>query len=169
MAEKQIKIQLGFNAEVEQAIQKIQKLSNTLDSIANTKVSISGGNLEAATKAAKVLNQEILKATNAETGKLDFSKLQTSLKSSGQDLNQLTNQLLAMGPKGQQAFNQVASAIATAELRTKKMNGTLAKFGTTLMNTVRWQASTALINAFTGTVQSAIGYIEDLDSQMLDP
>jgi hypothetical protein len=40
-------------------------------------------------------------ATNVNTGKIDFSALQASLKSANTDLTTLTNNLLAMGPKGQ--------------------------------------------------------------------
>jgi hypothetical protein len=43
-----------------------------------------------------------------------------------------------MGPKGQQAFSQVANAVAHAELSTRKANKALESFGVTLMNTIKW-------------------------------
>jgi hypothetical protein len=51
-------------------------------------------------QSAQLLSQHLTAATNVNTGKLDFTKLQTSLKASNTDLTTLTNNLLAMGPKG---------------------------------------------------------------------
>jgi hypothetical protein len=85
-----------------------------------------------------MLNEHLQKATNATTGKLDFSKLQASLKGANTDLVTLSNNLLAVGPQGQKAFSQVANAVAHSELSIRKTNKALHNFGTTLMNTIKW-------------------------------
>jgi hypothetical protein len=73
-------------------------LQTSLTNISNTKISVQGGNIDAAVQSAKMLNEHLQKATNATTGKLDFSKLQTSLKGANTDLVTLSNSLLAVGP-----------------------------------------------------------------------
>jgi hypothetical protein len=47
-----------------------------------------------------MLSEHIAKATNVTTGKIDFTALSNSLKSANTDLATLSNNLLAMGPKG---------------------------------------------------------------------
>ena len=57
--------------------------------------------IDNAAKSARMLNEYLTKATNATTGKIDFTALSHSLKSANTDLATLSNNLLAMGPKGQ--------------------------------------------------------------------
>jgi hypothetical protein len=40
------------------------------------------------------------KAVNVDTGKLDLTELNTSLKQAGTNLNTLSNNILAVGPQG---------------------------------------------------------------------
>jgi hypothetical protein len=61
-------------------------------------------------------------AVNVDTGKLDLQKLDASLKSAGTNLQTLTIQLQGVGAIGQQAFMQIATAIASAEAPTLKLN-----------------------------------------------
>jgi hypothetical protein len=53
---------------------------------------------------------------------------------------------------------QLAKSITTAEIPLIRINDTLAKFGTTLANTVRWQVSASLLQGFTGAISKAYGY-----------
>jgi hypothetical protein len=61
-------------------------------------------------------------AVNVNTGKLDLTKLSSSLKSAGTDLQTLTSNLQAAGPAGQQAFLKVATAVASAEAPMIRVN-----------------------------------------------
>ena len=161
-----IQVNMQFNADTSNATSQIQQLQNTLKSIATTHVNVQGGSIDQAVQSAQLLSQHLTAATNVNTGKLDFTKLQTSLKAANTDLTTLTNNLLAMGPKGQQAFSQVANAVAHAELSVKKTNAALAAFGTTLMNTIKWQAASTLIHGVMSAFSSAVGHIEKLDSAL---
>ena len=166
MASRKIQVQLGFSADTSQAQSQIQQLQSTLQSIANTKVTVHGGSIDQAAQSARMLSQHLAAATNVNTGRLDFSALQTSLKAANTDLTTLTNSLLAMGPKGQQAFSQVANAVAHAELSVKKTNSALQSFGVTLMNTIKWQAASTMIHGVMSAFSSAIGHIEKLDKAL---
>ena len=158
-----ILVNMQFNADTSNAQSQIQQLQNSLNSIASTKVAVQGGSIDQAVQSAKMLNQHLTAATNVNTGKIDFTALQTSLKTANTDLATLSHNLLAMGPKGQQAFSQVANAIAHADLSTKKANATLQAFGTTLMNTIKWQAASTLIHGVMSTFSAAVTHVESLD------
>ena len=163
---RNIQVNMQFNADTSNAQSQIQQLQSTLKSIATTHVNVQGGSIDQAVHSAQMLSQHLTAATNVNTGKIDFTKLQMSLKSSNTDLTTLTNNLLAMGPKGQQAFSQVANAVAHAELSMKKTNTTLAALGTTLMNTIKWQAASTLIHGVMSAFSSAVGHIEKLDKAL---
>jgi hypothetical protein len=51
-------------------------------------------------------------------------------------------------------------------LSVKKTNAALAAFGTTLMNTIKWQAASTLIHGVMSAFSSAVGHIEKLDSAL---
>ena len=163
-----IQVQMGFTADTTQAQSAIQQLQNSLQSIATTKVNVQGGSIDQAVQSARQLSQHLAAATNVNTGKIDFSALQTSLKAANTDLTTLTNNLLAMGPKGQQAFSQVANAVAHAELSVKKTNSALASFGVTLMNTIKWQAASTMIHGAMSAFSDAVQHIEKLDRALND-
>lgn len=108
---KQLNVNLGFTADTSQAAQQIQNLQKQLSSLVNQPVGI-GQKLTAdimkATEAAAELKMHLQNATNVNTGTLDFGKLNQSLKASGTSLSHYATQLQSLGPKGQQAFMQLA-------------------------------------------------------------
>jgi len=71
----------------------------------------------------------------------------------GTDVAKTSQQLLAMGPEGQKAFNQLASSVANAEIPVKKLDNMFTRFGDTLIRTIRWQLASSLIHGFIGTMQ----------------
>lgn len=159
-------VNLGVTANVSQAQQSIQNLQNSLNNIANTKITVDGGSIDTAAQSARLLSEHLAKATNATTGRIDFTALSNSLKAANTDLATLSNNLLAMGPKGQQAFSQVANAVAHAELSTRKANKALQNFGVTLMNTIKWQAASSMIHGVMSAFNSAVSHIEKLDKSL---
>ena len=122
--------------------------------------------IKKASQAALELQQHLSKAVNVDTGKLDLSRFSSSLKTSNKDLSIYCNTLLSTGEKGQQAFLQLAQAIATADTPVTRVNKKLAEMGTTLKNTARWQISSSILHGFMGAVQSAYGYAQDLNESL---
>lgn len=161
-------INVKFNADTSVAKAKAKELQTTLNSLANTKITVQGGAIDQAAQSAKELAHYLNMSTNANTGKLDFSALNHNLKTAGLNLTEMSQKLLLLGPEGQQAFNQLSSAIATSETSAKKANTALAKFGTTLMNTIRWQISASMIQMVTQAFGEAIQYTEKLNKALTD-
>ena len=167
---KQLNVNLSFNADTSQAKAQIQALSKSLQDIAkmpgNASNLFDDTQIKKASQAALELQQHLSKAVNVDTGKLDLSRFSSSLKTSNKDLSIYCNTLLSTGEKGQQAFLQLAQAIATADTPVTRVNKKLAEMGTTLKNTARWQISSSILHGFMGAVQSAYGYAQDLNESL---
>ena len=166
---KQLNVNLGFSADTSQAQQKINELKASLNAISSIQPSF-GMNLtkdmQSAVSSAKTLQTHLSNALNVNTGALDLSKLNASLKSAGTDLGTLSANLLKAGTSGEQAFMNIQRSVASASVQMKQANGLLANFWTTLKNTARWQFSSSMLHGFIGAVQSAYGYAQDLDKSL---
>ena len=138
---KQLNVNLAFNADVSEAKQQIESLSKSLKDIAkmpgNASSLFDDTEIKKASAAALELEQHLSKAVNINTGKLDLSRFSSSLKASNKDLKTYCDTLLSTGEKGQQAFLQLARAIASADTPVTRINIHLAEMGTTIKNTIR--------------------------------
>lgn len=167
---KQLNVNLGFTADTSQAKKQIQELRQSLQDIAKLPGKASSlfddTDIKNASKAALELQQHLNAAVNVNTGKLDLSRLSTSLKAANKDLNEYYGQLTKIGPQGQEAFLKLAKSISTAEAPVTRINAKLAEMGTSLKNTARWQLSSSIIHGFMGTIQGAYGYAQDLNESL---
>ena len=165
---KQLNVSLAFTADTSQAKTQLQDLQNQLNKI-TTGTKIGAGikeDIQGAIKAASELGVHLKKATNLETGNLDFAKFNRSLQQSGMSLQQYGASLQKLGPQGQQAFMSLAQSVATSEIPIRRSNALLKEFGTTLANTARWQLSSSMLHGFMSAVQSAYGYAQDLNESL---
>jgi DNA-directed RNA polymerase specialized sigma24 family protein len=121
-----------------------------------------------ASSAAKELSIHLNNAFNANTGKLDLSKLDKSLKTSSTNVTELSTKLLNAGSQGQQAFVQLAQAISAADRPVVTLNAKFSSLLTTLKNTARWQLSSSVLHGFIGAYQQAMGYVKDLNASLTD-
>ena len=169
---KQLNVSLAFTADISQAKRQIQELQTSLENVAKMPGKASSlfddVEIKKASKAALELQQHLAKAVNIDTGKLDLSRFSSSLKNSNKDLHQYATTLMSIGSSGQQAFLQLAQAIATADTPVTRINAKVAELGTTLKNTARWQISSSILHGFMGAVQSAYGYAQDLNRSLND-
>ena len=167
---KQLNVSLAVTANTGQAKQQLeqlqQKLQNLTMTSSNLKIGLDAGEIQKASQAVLELSGHLKAATNANTGILDFTKLTSSIKSSGTTLQEYSQQLLKLGPQGKQAFNELASSVAKSEIPIKRLSGLLGEFGTVLKNTIRWQISSSLIHGFMGSIQQAYGYAQDLNKSL---
>ena len=111
MANNQIMVSMKFQADTSQAKAKMQELQSSLKALQSLESSslplgktVTG--LEQAKNAAAQLQIQLQSAFNQDTGKLDLSRFNKSLKESNMSLQQYKNILLQAGPAGQQAFGQ---------------------------------------------------------------
>ena len=167
---KQLNVNLAFTADTNKAKAQLKELQQSLQDIAKLPGKANSlfddTDLKNASKAALELQQHLNAAVNVNTGKLDLSRLSTSLKAANKDLNSYYNKLAKIGPEGQEAFLKLARSISTAEAPVTRINAKLAEMGTSLKNTARWQLSSSIIHGFMGTIQGAYGYAQDLNESL---
>jgi len=70
----------------------------------NTNFTTVERDLSSSVDAAMKLKIVLQEATNVNTGRLDLTKFQSSLKQSGMSLSTLKTELMALGPDGTRAF-----------------------------------------------------------------
>ena len=165
---KQLNVNMAFTANTSQAKREVQNLQNTLNNLMGHKfdINIDADKIHNAITATAELSAHLQKATNIDTGNLDFSKLSQSLKSSGKTLMDYGKSLQQLGPEGQKAFMQLTAAVAQAEVPIRRTHTLVKEFATTLANTARWQISSSVLHGFMGALQSAYGYAQDLNESL---
>lgn len=167
---KDMQFNLRFMADTSQAQKQIQSLQNSLSKIVNMNTQnkdfqLTQG-LKEASDAAAMLQVQIGKAMNVETGNLDLSKLNQSFKESGMSLQKYQQQLHKIGKEGDQAFMQLAKSITTAEIPLKRTSGLLQSFWVSLKNTAKWQISSSIMHGFSGAISKAYGYAQNLNESL---
>lgn len=167
-----IQVNMRFNADVTQAKAAMQELQNSLQKVAQAPIGknalFDDQEFQKASEAATELAAKLQAAFNVNTGKLDLLKFTADLKSSNKDLQYFKTNLLNAGDVGHQAFLNLSNAIATAEMPLIRVNSKIKEFGTTMMNTVKWGVSSSIMNSFSGAVQKAYGYAQDLNKSLTD-
>lgn len=167
MADREYVTKIKFIADTNDAKQKIQSLYDSLQGIATrSSIDVDPTSLQRASTAAQELQGYLRQATNVNTGKLDLSRFSTSLKVAGKDLEHYRQELTAIGPEGEQAFNQLAMSIASAEAPVFSLGTKMNQMLTTLKNTARWMLSSGLLRGITSTVSGAVQYTKELDKSL---
>ena len=167
---KQLNVNVQVTADTAAAKAQLQQLQQSLNQLtsnsANLKIGLDTTQLKEASTMVDQLAIHLKNATNTNTGTLDFTKLSTSIKASGSSLTEYGNQLLKLGPQGQQAFTQLTQAIAKSEVPMNRMKSLLGEFGTVLTNTIRWQAASSAIHGMMGSIQHAFSYAQQLNESL---
>ena len=173
MADQQRRVSLIFDADSSRAKAQIQDLTQSINKLMNssmrsTNVASLDKELQEATRNAALLQTQLQKAVNANTGKLDLTKFNDSLRESGMSLDRYQQSFAKVGSAGQQAFTGLARSIATAEIPLRRTNSLLNDFAVTMKNTVKWQLSSSLMHGFLSSIQSAMSYAQNLNSNLND-
>ena len=161
---KRLNYTIGVDADTSKLEVQLNKAYESLTKIGNSQQITT--NLQKASSSALELANNLSKAVNQNTGKLDLSAFDNNLKRSGQTLNSYYDQLVQLGPAGQNAFLQVASAVVQAELPIKRTSKLLDSLWITMKNTMRWQLTSSALHGFTGALEQAYGYAKSLDSSL---
>lgn len=167
---KQLNVNLAFQADTSKAKTDIQELQNVLFKLqstgtSGTKMGLTK-ELQEAQVAARELSIHLNNAFDANTGKLDLTKFNSSLKASNTNVQELSTKLLQAGAQGQDAFIKLSKSISQASYPMVKINSQLNQLLVTLKNTARWQLSSSLLHGFMGAVSSAYNYVQDLDESL---
>lgn len=171
MANNQVKVSLMFSADTSKAQSSLKNLQTSLNDLTKS-VKIGDfkitDQVKEAYEATEKLKQALNASVNMSTGQFDLSGFQTQLKSAGINVQDLSKKMAEFGPAGVKAFNDVAIAIANAEIPTKRVNEWLDKMAKSLKDTMRWQISSSIIHGFQGALQQAYGYAQDLNRSLND-
>lgn len=167
---RQFEINLAFTADTEKAKNQIQNLQSSLNQLLQP--SANRGQLgitdeiAKAQKAVRQLQVSLQKATNVDTGKLNLTKFSSELSQSGMSLEAYRKSLSALGPQGEQAFVRLAESVMTADSAIKSSNKIVNDLWITLKNTAKWEISSSVVKGFTGAIQTAFNYAEDLNKSL---
>ncbi len=146
-----------FEASLNEAFSRLNKIGSQVNLTTD---------LRNASQAALELSSHLNKAFNKETGKFDLVTFNQSLSESGRTLESYANDLISIGPTGEQAFLKVATAITQAELPIKRTNKLFDQLWITMKNTMRWQLTSSVLNGFVGALEQAYGYSKNLDRSL---
>lgn len=163
---KRLNYEIGFTGDTKQLQQAIDTAVKSLQKLGTNSSFQLTSELKEASQSALELSTNLQKAVNQDTGKLDLIDFEKSLKASGKSLSTYADELSKLGPTGQQAFLNVASAITQAELPLKRSNKLLSELWVTMKNTIRWQLTSSALHGFMGALSTAYGYSKDLDRSL---
>lgn len=156
---------IGFKTDdsglksVRKALQEIQKLTVNSPGLKNMDSELA----IAKTRAAE-LETALIKAFNVKLGTTSVTALNKQLQSL--DLKAIYKDLVAIGPKGEEAFNKMAAQALKSNIQIKETNTLMKKFGETLWNNISWMVSGSIINSILGVFQQAYGYTKNLDESL---
>lgn len=173
----QQKIIYGIDFQINK--QKLKDLQNELTKISKMKLKdfmeLTGKDTEQARKLlgdlqdqARSVSKALEAAFNPKLNTVNIQKFNAVLKSSGTNLNKIRQNFQQMGPEGQRQFANLQASIYKTGKAVKETHKWLDKMGTTLSNSIKWAASSALINGFTRSIQQAWGFTKSLDSSLND-
>lgn len=175
MASQKMEIQLNFVANTSAAKANIENLQQSLAKLSAGQLNkglfgnATTEQIQQASMAAQELKIHLQNATDVNTGKLNLTAFQTSLKNAGTSAKELSSALLQGGAMGAQAFSQLATAIAQADSNVLAFTKTSAKSSmlfksltTTFTNQLTSKLFTQLVNG----LNSAVSYAERLDTSL---
>lgn len=165
-------LNLQLNIGAESAKKQLLDLQQSLKQVSNIQLNVGQETLtdeiQKASQAALELSTHLTKATNLQTGNLDFTKFTHSLSTSEKDISKYTESLLAIGNQGKRSFVNLANSIASSEIPLKRTSKLLDNTWDNLKKTIGWQFSSSLVHGFIGSIQQAVGYAQDLNKSLTD-
>ena len=167
MAANTVIYKVGLQLDTSEAQASMKQLMQTVNKISTIAIEpIDTRATKEGIQMAQQLEKSLRSAFNVNTGNLDLNKFSANLKTAGISVDQLRAKLMAFGPTGASAFNQLASSVASAQLPLKQTNAMIDNLMINLKKTAQWQISSSLIHGFVGQIQSAIGYVHNLNTSL---
>lgn len=160
-----VQVQLDITAD-KMGIDKIREQINT---------AISAVKINLDPKSAAKLEQDLNKlmriaenSINKTTGKLNVKSMAGRIINDADlaTVETLSTKLKAAGVDGTKSFNDISNANNYLKTSLMESNSLLAKMGTTLMNTIRWNISASIINKTTQEFQKMYFFAKDLDRSL---
>lgn len=169
----QLNFGVGFNVDKSE----LNDLKKAIDQIYATKpssiidaksITDARARLTEIQNTADKVEEALTKAFNPKLNTVNITKFNTELANSGLTLEQIYKDFSQVGDVGQRAFTKLSAEILTTNTTLKNTQTILDKMGETLINTVKWNISSSVINGFTSAIQSAYNYVKVLDASLTD-
>lgn len=167
MAQQTLHFGLKINADTSDARAELDRLKQVLGQLGtgtgfkfNAKQEIREASI-----AAQQLQKHLAAATS-KTGDFDINRFTASIKKGEMSLSEMSMKLMQIGTEGTNAFRTLSTQILNAQKPALSFSNILTKMGTTLANNIRWQLSSAAINAATGSIQEAWHYTKEMDKAL---
>ena len=146
MADQKIGVILDFKANTTSAKNSVTQLQTQLQKLsAVPPIGVNAEQIKQASIAAQQLQKHISAAVNVDTGKLNLAKLNTSIRSTGDNFVSLTTSMLQGGQLGTQAFISLAQAVSQAGAPVMRLQGLVGKLWISLKNVATWQISSGIL------------------------
>lgn len=177
MSQNRGTFQYGITFDTSSAKKSLQELEALMSKMDKMSVSdfmkVSGEtNFYKAAGELQDLQTELKKVKTAYKeafdSKLGVVNMQEFLKKTGSNIQDLSQKFNRMGAAGSKAFASMHANSIKISSAFRETNTLLDKMGKSLMNTIKWNISSSLVNTFTGKVQEAYGYVKHLDSSLND-
>ena len=177
MSQNRGTFQYGITFDTSSAKKSLQELEALMSKMDKMSVSdfmkVSGEtNFHKAAGELQDLQTELKKIRTAYKDafdpKLGVVNMQTFLQKTRSNIQDLSQKFNKMGAAGSKAFASMHANSVKISSAFRETNTLLDKMGKSLMNTIKWNISSSLVNTFTGKVQEAYGYVKHLDSSLND-
>lgn len=182
MSNKIAEYRIGVGYDVNES--QLKKIPTSLDKITQSLDRVTKLEIQADASQVSKASQEAQKAlvyvkTHADdvkkalatafqsgTNTYNVQKFAKALKSTGITLEELSNNLIQLGPEGELAFKRLLNASTQAYQMAQKTETVFSKLSETMANTIRWKIASSAIDTVTGSIQRAWGYAEKLDTSL---
>lgn len=171
----QIRYQVGFDVQqnnlnqLKASLQDLQKLKiGDIMKINNTDAASATSALNKIKVEAGKVEDALRLAFNTKLNTVNIETFNQSLKQSRTSIEQVYQAFRAGGSAGEAAFRSLSSSVLSTNIQLKETHNILDKMATTLANTVKWNAASAVVNGLTRSVEQAWGYVKSLDTSLND-
>lgn len=106
------------------------------------------------------------KSYNPKLGTVNFKEFNSEISKSNIDIKNLFNALKQVDPAAANTFKNMSIGALTTNRQIKQTVDWMEKLKTTFSNTLKWGISSSTMNSFTGSIQTAYNYINDLDKSL---
>lgn len=117
-------------------------------------------------KGVQSIGEAFSKSYNSKLGTVNFKEFNEEISKSNIDVPKLFNALKQGDPAAVRTFKNMSIGAFTANEQIKQTVNWIEKLKTTFSNTLKWGISSSAMNSFTGSIQTAYNYVNDLDKSL---
>lgn len=171
----QIRFGVGFDVDksglnaLKSELESLSKMSvGEVMKINTSNITDAKTQLETIRKTASTVQDALSKAFNQKLNTVNVQTFNNELSKSKMTVQQVYQNLSLAGTQGTNAFRSLANQVTSTNVQLKQTHNILDKMATTLSNTIKWNMASGAVNALSGSIQQAYGYVKALDGSLND-